>query len=273
VATAPPAFELRAVELWRWDPRAGARRSILDGIDWCALPGERWALLGPNGAGKTTLLTVVAAVEFPSLGTVDVLGERLGRVDVFRLRERIGLLDARLGRRFATALTVEQVVRTGTTGTVGLFEDRFDAADRERGTSLLETMGVTHLASRRFADCSHGERTRTLIARALVSRPALLLLDEPTAGLDLEGREMLLGALERLARAESALTIVVTTHHLEELPPSTTHALLLRDGRVVSAGTAAETLSDDGLSACFGLSVRVDRANGRWHATAGRPSR
>jgi iron complex transport system ATP-binding protein len=244
------------------------RRPILGGIEWRALRGERWALLGPNGAGKTTLLTVLAAVEFPSRGTVEILGERLGRVDVFSLRERIGFVDARLGRRLTSELTVEQVVWTGATGTVGLFEERLDEGDRERGATLLETMGVAHVRERRFVDCSHGERTRTLIARALVSRPELLLLDEPGSGLDLEGRETMLVALERLAHEEPTLTVVLTTHHLEELPTATSHALLLRDGRVVCAGTVVETLEDAALSSCFGLSVHVERSAGRWHATA-----
>jgi len=267
VATAT-AFDVNRVELWRWDSRAAVRRPILDGIDWRALRGERWALLGPNGAGKTTLLTVLAAVEFPSRGTVEILGERLGSVDVFRLRERIGFVDARLGRRFTTELTVEQVVWTGATGTIGLFEEQLAVGDRDRGATLLKTMGVAHISERRFVDCSHGERTRALIARALVSRPELLLLDEPSSGLDLEGRETLLGALERLAQEQPTLAVVVTTHHLEELPTTTTHALLLRDGRVVGAGTAADTLETTALSSCFGLPVHCERSAGRWHATA-----
>ena len=165
------AFSLDAVSVWRWDARLGRRRPILDSVDWTANRGERWALLGPNGAGKTTLLTVVGAVEFPSSGAVDVLGARLGRTDVFRLREQIGFVDARLGRRFAPALTVEQVVWTGATGTVGLLEERITDGDRARAGTLIATVGVEPIASQRYADCSHGERTRTLIARALVSRP------------------------------------------------------------------------------------------------------
>jgi iron complex transport system ATP-binding protein len=263
-----PAFDLAAVSLWRWDARSARRRPIIDNVTWKAPAGERWALLGPNGAGKTTLLTLVAAVEFPSAGTVEVLGERLGRTDVFRLREQIGFVDARLGGRFAPALTVEQVVRTGATGTIGLFEDRVTDADRARAETLEATFGVTTISAQRFADCSHGERTRALIARALVSRPRLLLLDEPGAGLDLAGRETLLASLSRLAADEPELATVTTTHHLEELPAETTHALLLRDGRVVAAGPVSETLTSASLSAAFGLSVEVARSNGRWHAVA-----
>jgi iron complex transport system ATP-binding protein len=262
------AFELQGVSVWRWDERTKARRQILDPLDWRASHGERWALLGPNGAGKTTLLTILGAVEFPSTGTAAMLGERLGRTDVFRLRERIGFVDARLGRRFAPGLTVEQVVSTGATGTVGLFDERVSAADRGLASTLLATLGVERLASQRFADCSHGERTRTLIARALVSRPELLLLDEPGSGLDLAGRETLVAALSRVAREQPGLTVVTTTHHLEELPVETTHALLLRDGRVVSAGPADDALTSDALSTCFGLPVALTRAHGRWQAIA-----
>jgi iron complex transport system ATP-binding protein len=262
------AFALREVAVWRWDADAGVRRPILDGIDWRAGAGELWALLGPNGAGKTTLLTVLGAVEFPSTGTVDILGQRLGRTVVFRLRERIGFVDARLGRRFASGLTVAEVVRTGATGTIGLFDERLTADDRDRAAALLDTMGIAHLAERRFTVCSHGERTRTLIARALVARPRLLLLDEPGSGLDLGGRETLLAALGRVVADEPRLTVVLTTHHLEELPRATTHALLLRDGQSVSAGPVDATLTSNALSACFGLDVEVARAAGRWHATA-----
>ena len=262
------AFTLSEVAVWRWDSAAGVRRPILDRVDWEAGSGELWALLGPNGAGKTTLLTVLGAVEFPSSGSVEILGERLGRTDVFRLRERIGFVDARLGRSFAPELTVAEVVRTGSTGTIGLFEERLGPHDREHAATQLVTLGIAHLADRRFTVCSHGERTRALIARALVARPRLLLLDEPGSGLDLGGRETLLTALGRVVADDPELTVVVTTHHLEELPQATTHALLLRDGRIVSAGPVAATLTAGALGACFGLDVQVVRSNGRWHATA-----
>jgi iron complex transport system ATP-binding protein len=263
-----PSFALADVSLWRWHAPSASRVPILDGIDWRGARGERWALLGPNGAGKTTLLTLLGAVEFPSRGTVELLGRRLGRTDVFRLREEIGLVDARLGHRFLHELTVEQVVQTGATGTIGWFPDRLDRLERARTGELLELFDCNRIAARRFADCSQGERKRTLIARALVPAPRLLLLDEPGAGLDLAGRETLLAALARLATEDAGLTLVATTHHLEELPASTTHALLLREGRVVAAGPAGETLTAELLSACFGLRVAVGRANGRWSATA-----
>jgi iron complex transport system ATP-binding protein len=261
------AFRLEQVTVRRRDG-TGGRSLLLRGIDWEAGVGEHWALLGPNGAGKTTLLTLVAAVKHPSEGTVDVLGRRMGRTDVFRLREEIGFVDARLGRRFAPSSTVEHVVLTGATNTIALLEERLIPAHRERVAEVLDTVGMTRLAARRFADCSHGERTRTLIARALVARPRLLLLDEPGAGLDFEGRETVLAALARLAASEPELTTVTTTHHLEELAPSTTHALLLRDGALLAAGPTQETLTGAALSACFGVPISVARANGRWSATA-----
>jgi iron complex transport system ATP-binding protein len=262
------AARLSNVAVWRWHTPSASRVAILHSIDWTIRPGEHWALLGPNGAGKTTLLTLLGAVDFPSLGTVELLGETMGRTDVFRLRERIGFVDARLGRRLAPGLTTRQVVETGATGTIGWLGDRIGASESERAEGLLEAFGCIDLAARRFADCSHGERTRTLIARALMSRPRLLLLDEPGSGLDLAGRETLLTALARLAAAERELSLVVTTHHLEELPASTTHALLLKKGRVVARGAVGEALLDHTLSECFGLPVTISRANGRWSATA-----
>jgi iron complex transport system ATP-binding protein len=263
-----PALRLDGVCVWRWHAGRGARVPIADEITWAVGPGECWALLGPNGAGKTTLLTIAGAVEFPSSGTVEILGERLGGVDVAGLRERIGLVDARLGHRFAPLLSVRAVVRTGTTGTIGYFEERLDTRGRSRAEELLELFGLDRIASRRFRDCSHGERKRALIARALAAEPRLLLLDEPGAGLDLPGRETMLGALSRLARDRPELAIVVTTHHLEELPAATTHALLLREGRVVVVGPVDDALTDAALGRCFDLPVRVTRAGGRWSATA-----
>ena len=271
-ATSPdgqaPTLRLAGVELWRWNALAGARVPILAPLDWEVRPGETWALLGPNGAGKTTLLTVAGAVEFPSRGSVELFGGRLGRGDVQRLRERIGHVDARAGERFAPGLTVEHVVQTGATRTIGYFPDRLSTIDRARAAHLVTTLGVSAIANRRFTDCSHGERTRALVARALVGRPRVLLLDEPGAGLDLPGRETLLAALDALAADEPGLAIVFTTHHLEELPASTTHALLLRDGHVLAAGPVSETLTDAALGACFDLPVRVTRSQGRWSATA-----
>ncbi len=237
-------------------------------MSWEVYAGEHWALLGPNGAGKTTLLTLAAAVEFPSGGQIELLGNTMGRTDVARLRQEIGFVDVRDADRFAPMLTVREVARTGATGTIGYFRERLEVLDIDRTDTLLETVGLGPLAERRFGACSQGERKRALIARALVGRPRLLLLDEPGAGLDLPGRELLLAALARLADVDPALAVVITTHHLEELPSPTSHAILLRDGLVLAAGAVEQTLTDTGLSSCFGIPITVRRAGNRWSAIA-----
>jgi iron complex transport system ATP-binding protein len=258
------------VDVWRWQAASGTRKALLASIDWEVAHGERWALLGPNGAGKTTLLTLAGAVDFASHGSVEILGETMGRTDVARLRESIGFVDARVGNRFAPLLTVRQVIRTGTTATIGYFEERLSELDLDRADTLLGTFGLGSIGERRFADCSQGERKRALIARALAAGPRLLLLDEPGAGLDLPGRELLLASLDRLAVDQPELAIVITTHHLEELPASTTHALLLRDGHPVASGPVGETLAEGPLGDCLGIPVVVSRTGGRWAATASR---
>jgi len=262
------ALRLQDVQVWRWHAASGSRKALLEGIGWEVGFGERWALLGPNGAGKTTLLTLAGAVEFASRGTVEILGETMGRTDVGRLRESIGFVDARIGRQFAPLLTVRQVIRTGATATIGYFAERLSELDLDRADGLLGTFGLGQLGERRFGDCSQGERKRALIARALVARPRLLLLDEPGAGLDLPGRETLLASFDRLARDQPELAIVMTTHHLEELPATTTHALLLREGQSVSSGLVGDTLTDEAMSSCFGMSLAVTRTGGRFTASA-----
>jgi iron complex transport system ATP-binding protein len=256
------------VQVWRWHQASGSRKALLADVTWTVRAGERWALLGPNGAGKTTLLTLAAAVEFPSSGSVEILAETMGRTDVADLRRRVGFVDARDGDRFAPMLTVREVIRTGATGTIGYFAERLGMLDVDRADTLLGTFGLGRIAERRFGDCSQGERKRALIARALMARPRLLLLDEPGAGLDLPGRELLLAALARVAEVDPMLAVVVTTHHLEELPGATTHALLLRDGHVLAQGPVGETLTDASLSACFGIPIAVRRLGERWGATA-----
>jgi len=264
----PPAIRLTGVQVWRWHQASGTRKTLLDDVSWEVRAGEHWALLGPNGAGKTTLLTLAAAVDFPSRGPIELLGETMGRTDVARLRQAIGFVDARDADRFAPMLNVREVVRTGATGTIGYFEQRLAMLDVDRADTLIGTFGLRRVAERRFGDCSQGERKRALIARALMGRPRLLLLDEPGAGLDLPGRELLLTALARLAATDPVLAVVVTTHHLEELPASTTHALLLRDGLVLAAGSVEQTLTDASLTSCFGIPIRVTRTADRWGAIA-----
>lgn len=239
---------------------------ILRDVSWTVGAGERWALLGPNGAGKSTLLSLAGAVRHPSDGAVTVLGGRLGRVDMPDLRRRIGVVDPRLP--LLNWLSAEEVVLTGVTATIRPLPGRYGANDFNRAREMLSLVGCAGMSARRIADCSQGERQRVRIARALVAEPDLLLLDEPATGLDLTAREALLAALGALDGARPSLASVLVTHHLEELPASTTHAMLLRDGGVVAAGPVAEALSSATISACFGLKVRVEAAGGRWFARA-----
>jgi iron complex transport system ATP-binding protein len=245
------------------------RVDLVTDVDWTVRAGEHWALLGPNGAGKTSLLAVVSANRHPSTGEAEVLGARLGRVDLRALRERIAVVDAPTAARIPGGLPLFDVALTGASGTVLPRYDRYTTDDRARAAHELDAVGLRPLADRCFRDCSQGERARALLARALVQRPELLLLDEAASGLDLPAREALLAAVSAAAvPAAGGLTTITVTHHVEELPPTTTHALLLRGGRVVAGGPLATTLTDAAMSETFGLPVRVRRDEGRWSATA-----
>ena len=249
--------------------QVGVRRgdsTLLHDIDWAVELDERWVVLGPNGAGKTTLLRLASAELHPTTGTVHILGERLGRVNVFELRTRIGLTSAALGLRIPSDEAVRDVVVSAGYGVLGRWRERYEATDTERADALLGAMGVRGLADRRFGTLSEGERKRTLIARALMTDPELLLLDEPTAGLDLGGREDLVGRLARLALDPDAPASVLVTHHVEEIPPGYTHGLLLRDGGVVVAGLLDDVLTDENLTATFGIPLAVQRRRGRYTA-------
>jgi iron complex transport system ATP-binding protein len=235
--------------------------ALLDGIDWVVGRGEHWGLVGPNGAGKTTLLRVASAQMRPSSGSATVLGGRLGRVPLADLRRRIGLVEPALARRFYPQQRAIDVVLTGATGTI--LPGEVDRALVARADQLLGAVGVADLRLRLYTSCSEGERARILLARALLAEAELLVLDEPAAGLDLPGRELLLAAFQRAVAEHPGLTTVTVTHHLEELPPTTTHALLLRAGRVVIAGPLDEAVTDATLSDCFGLPLRVERSGGR----------
>jgi iron complex transport system ATP-binding protein len=257
---APETIRFEQVGLWR--SSRGVRKVILDRIDWVAREREHWGIVGPNGAGKTTLLRIASAQMRPSDGIASVLGGRLGRVPLHDLRRRIGVVEPALGRRFYPEQQVVDVVLTGFIGSILLAETLpDDAVDRAR--EALASVRAEPLESRFFASLSEGERARVLLARGLISNAPLLALDEPAAGLDLGGRELLLDAFEHAVGSRPSLTTLTVTHHLEELPPSTSHALLLRDGRVVAAGPIAETLTDASLSECFGLALRLDRIDGR----------
>ena len=256
--------QLRAVTV-----RRGAKDLIRD-IDWTVRDGERWIVMGPNGAGKSTLMQVAAARMHPSVGDVGLLDEVLGEVDVFELRPRIGLSSAQLAGQVPGSETVQNAVVTAAYGVTGRWREEYELDDEGRALALIHQWGLARLARRRFDSLSEGERKRVLIARALMTDPELLLLDEPAAGLDVGGREDLVRTLSTVAADEDAPALVLVTHHLEEVPPGFTHALLLREGEVVHAGPIRETLTDEHLSAAFGLPLRVSESDGRYSAVAAR---
>ena len=243
-------------------------KALIRDLDWRVELDERWVVLGPNGAGKTTLLNLAAARLHPTRGTVDVLGERLGRVDVFELRTRIGLASVAVHDRIPGDETVLDVVQTAAWSVLGRFRESYDEQDTRRATALLNQLGVADMAARRYGTLSEGERKRVQIARALMTDPELLLLDEPAAGLDLGGREDLVRRLSALAGDPAAPAIVLVTHHVEEIPPGFTHGMLMREGGVVAAGPIRDVMTGDNLSKTFDLPLRVDFADGRFAARA-----
>src|SRR3954451_21884011 len=244
--------------------------TLLDNISWTVEEDERWAVLGPNGAGKTTLLQIAAAVMHPTSGEVYVLGERLGRVDVFELRPRIGLASSALADRIPGAEEVRDVVVSAGYSVLGRWREAYGRFDVRRAVGLLDRFGVGQFSERTFGTLSQGEKARGQLARALMTDPELLLLDEPAAGMDLGGREDLLRRLTRFAENPEAPASALVTHHVEELPPGITHALLLRDGAVLAAGLVRDVLTEEHLTATFGLPLRVERRDGRWYARAAR---
>jgi iron complex transport system ATP-binding protein len=241
--------------------------TLLTGVDLRLGAGERWALLGPNGAGKTTLLSLIGARTHPTTGSVEILGARLGRIDIRELWPRIGHVEGT--SHVLTHLTGHEAVLTGATGTLDL-QQRWqpNEGQQRRAGELEELFDICRLAERPLHTLSSGELRRVLLARALMPDPELLLLDEPAANLDLPARERLIAAMDDLAVTHPRLLSVLVTHHLEELPASTTHALLMREGRVLAAGPVAETLTEELLGACFDLRLKVLRDEGRWAARA-----
>ena len=243
-------------------------RHLLTGINWAVSEGESWVVLGPNGAGKTTLLQVAGTLIHPTSGTAEILDEPLGGVDVFELRPRIGVASAVLAARVPDAELVRDMVVTSAWAVVGRWQEQYEEADLRRAEELLGFWGMDGLAGAEFGTLSEGERKRAQIARALMADPELLLLDEPAAGLDIGGREDLLRRIDALTADEYAPTVVLVTHHVEEIPAGATHVLLLRDGEVVAAGPVEEQLTSENLSATFGLDLIVDRNGPRWSARA-----
>jgi iron complex transport system ATP-binding protein len=257
-----PALDLRRVRVVR-DGRA-----ILDNIDWTVRAGERWVVLGRNGSGKTTLIRIASLYLHPSSGEVTVLGEQLGRTDVRTLRTRIGLASPALATQLRPGLTVLDAVMTARHAALEPWWHRYDDADRQRAQVQLLRLGIGTMAEREIGSLSSGEQQRVLLARSLMTEPGLVLLDEPTAGLDLGGREELVASLAALATDRAAPPLVLVTHHVDEIPPGFTHALLLRAGRVLGAGPLHDTLTSDTLSECFGLELQLEQRGERFSAWA-----
>ena len=241
-------------------------RDLLDGVDWTIGASDSWVVLGANGSGKTTLVRIAALYEHPSRGTVEVLGQRLGHTDVRALRRRVSLVSPAMVDMMRPALSATEVVMCAKEAALEPWWHTYDDADRDRARGLLAAQGVGHVADRPFGTLSSGERQRTLLARALMPDPGLVLLDEPTAGLDLRGREELVERLDELARDAAAPPMVLVTHHVEEIPPSFTSLLALTAGRVVARGDLADTLDAPLLTATFGMALDVERVAGRWTA-------
>lgn len=242
------------------------RSVLLDEIDWEVEEDERWVVLGPNGAGKTTLLQVAGAQLHPSAGVAGILGDVLGTTDVFDLRPRIGLTSAALADRIPRDELVRDVVVSASYGVLGRWREHYDELDHDRAAGLLAEVGATSLADRTFGTLSEGERKRVQIARALMTDPEMLLLDEPAAGLDLGGREDLVATLSVLALDPDSPATVLVSHHVEEIPPGFTHALLLRAGAVVDSGPLDEVITEASLSSTFGMPLTLTRSEGRFAA-------
>jgi iron complex transport system ATP-binding protein len=237
---------------------------VLRGINWTVGTGERWVILGPNGSGKTTMFELASGYLHPTRGTVEILGHRLGRTDVRRLREHIGIVSTAIAKKLVPGISAADVVVSARRGALEPWWHRYDASERDRAYQLLADSGFAAIADRPFGVLSDGERQQVLLARALMSEPALLLLDEPCAGLDVAGRERLVASLSRLATAADSPPTVMITHHVEEIPVGFSHVLLLRAGQVVAAGPLDHTLREVTLSDTFGLELALRRVGGRW---------
>jgi iron complex transport system ATP-binding protein len=239
---------------------------VLDDVSWEIHSGEHWVVLGPNGAGKTTLLRIAALYQHPTNGIVDVLGQRLGRCDVRTLRERIAFSSPALASRLEPSMTAAQIVMTARYAALAPWWHQYTDNDRTRALSLLERFHCRALADHRLPTLSAGERQRVLLARTLMNDPGIVLFDEPTAGLDVGGREELVADLADWARDTARPPLVLVTHHLEEIPPNFTHALVLKKGRVAASGPIKETVTSAVLSAAFELPLKVERGEGRFAA-------
>src|SRR6187551_1466187 len=242
--------------------------TLLDKISWRVAEGERWVILGPNGAGKTTLLQVASATMHPTTGTASLLDERLGKADLAELKPRIGVASSALAKRIPTHETVLDVVLTAAWAVTGRWTEVYDDVDIDRARQVLAEWKLSAFEGRRFGTLSDGEQKRVQIARAVMTDPEMLLLDEPAASLDLGAREELLILLGGYAQAPSTPAMVMVTHHVEEIPVGFTHVLLLREGRVVAAGPLAEVLTADNLTEAFGVPITLTSDGGRYAARA-----
>ena len=255
-------LELSSISVQRGD------RIILGPLDWQVLEGQRWVVLGPNGAGKTTLLQICSSLIHPTTGSITILGQTLGKVDVFELRTRIGLTSSALVDQLPSDEIVMDVVLTAAYAMFGRWQEKYDLWDESRAMALLTALGVRELGNRNYGTLSDGEKKRVQIARALMADPELLLLDEPASALDLGGREDLLKRIETFSNDPLAPATVIVTHHIEEIPSGTTHALLLRDGKTVAQGQIQSVINDENLSIAYGLPISVQSEHGRYFARA-----
>ncbi|WP_292836001.1 ABC transporter ATP-binding protein [Microbacterium sp.] len=243
-------------------------RNIVDHVDWTVADDQRWVILGPNGAGKTTVLQLAATLLHATSGSVTILDQVLGRSDVFELRPRIGFASSALERRIPADEPVIDVVLTAAFSVLGRWKEEYERIDEKRARRVLAEWKLEHLAERMFGTLSDGERKRVQIARAVMTDPELLLLDEPTSSLDLGAREELLGLLGGYAQEPTTPAMIMVTHHVEEIPIGFTHVLLLRDGQVVAKGPLGETLTAPNLSATFGAEIMLSADAGRYAARA-----
>ncbi len=261
-ADPPTPLRFEAVDLDR------LTTAVLHRVDWVVGPGERWVVLGPNGSGKTTMFELASGYLHPTRGSVHILGRRLGRVDVRKLREHIGLVSTAIAKKLVPEITATDVVVSALHGALEPWWHAYSDGDRARARTLLIDAGFASILDRKFGVLSDGERQQVLLARALMSEPELLLLDEPAAGLDMGGRERLVATLGRLADNPDSPPAVMITHHVEEIPVGFTHVLLLREGSVVASGPLHQTLTASNLSDTFGLPLLLEGTDGRWHSRA-----
>lgn len=243
-------------------------RAILGGVNWEVDSSERWVVLGPNGAGKTTLLRIATANDYPTSGEVQVLDKTLGRFDIWEMRNRLGFASSATARRIPPSETVRNLVLTAAYAVEGRWNEQYDDLDLRQADRVLAEWDLTDLADHPFGTLSDGERKRAMIARAVMADPELLLLDEPSASLDLGARERLLQMLSGYAESPYSPGMIMVTHHVEEIPPGFTHVLLLRDGKIEAQGPIAQTLTADSLEATFGMRFDLSIENGRYAAVA-----